>query len=98
MLYALRTQTWAALRAQGIRTPEVAAWQRVPPPPATLAGSNTTRLAYTYIMNVYNVPAYQQARQPPCPQHLVLCQSHQAPHCPLDDSIHRLDDFVMMPL
>lgn len=53
-------QTWAALRAQGIRTPEVAAWQRVPLPPATLATTNKAKVAYTYVLKVYNEPAYQQ--------------------------------------
>ena len=54
-------QTWAALRAKGIRTPDVAAWQRVPVAWQKYSAANRARTSYPYVMNVYNAPAYSQA-------------------------------------
>lgn len=53
-------QTWADLRAKGIRTPEVAAWQRVPVAGQRFSAQNRARAIYPYVMNVYNAPAYSQ--------------------------------------
>lgn len=53
-------QVWSALRAQGIRTPDVAAWQRVPPPPNTPANTDRSTLAYPMVVDLYNAPQFQQ--------------------------------------
>lgn len=58
----LALQTWAALRASGIRTPEVAAWQRVPVAGKSFSASNRAGAIYPYVLNVYNAPAYSQVR------------------------------------
>ena len=60
-LGASSVQTWAGLRAKGIRTPEVAAWQRLPVAGQRYSTKNRARASYPYVMNVYNAPAYSQA-------------------------------------
>lgn len=54
------TQTWAALREQGIRTPEVAAWQRMPAAANRFSDAAKAKAMYPYILNIYNAPAYSQ--------------------------------------
>ncbi len=56
------TQTWAALREQGIRTPEVAAWQRMPAAANRFSDAAKAKAVYPYILNIYNAPAYSQVR------------------------------------
>ena len=65
-------QTWAGLRAKGIRTPDVAAWQRVPVAWQKYSAANRARASYPYVMNVYNAPAYQQASHCPWWQEWAL--------------------------
>ena len=64
-------QTWAALRAQGIKTPQIAAWQRVPAQGVTFSASAKAVAMYPYVLNVYNNPSYAQvlfvaSRMIPC--------------------------------
>lgn len=53
-------EVWSALRAQGTRTPDVAAWQRLPPPPATLGSTTRSNLMYPMILDIYNAPQFQE--------------------------------------
>lgn len=68
---------WAQLRKNGIRTPEVSAWQRVPYEYQKFSQTNRAKAIYPYLLNVYNVPEYQQVSAcSPAP-----AQSLQAPLC-----------------
>ena len=53
-------QEWANLRAQGIKTPEIAAWQRMPPPGFNFNSTNRAKAIYPYVLTVYNDPPFQQ--------------------------------------
>ena len=65
-------QEWAALRAQGIQTPQIAAWQRLPVlPGSTFANTVRTKVMYNYVLNVYRAPQFQDVRTPP-PPFLIL--------------------------
>lgn len=55
-------QVWAGLRAQGIHTPEIAIWQRVPPPSQPFNSTNRAGAIYPYVLNVYNDARFQQVR------------------------------------
>ena len=58
------TQQWTALRAQGVQTPQIAAWQRLPDlPAATYANSDPASSIYSYLLNVYNVAGFQDVRR-----------------------------------
>lgn len=59
-MLAVLAQVWTTLRSQGIPTPEVAAWQRLPIPPKTFATVRRDRQAYAYVLNVYSAPQFQQ--------------------------------------
>ncbi len=61
------TQQWTALRAQGVQTPQIAAWQRLPDlPAATYANSDPASSIYSYLLNVYNVAGFQDVRRSAC--------------------------------
>ncbi len=53
-------QVWADLRAQGIRTPEIAIWQRVPQPSKPFSAANKKAAIYPKVLNVYNDPRFAQ--------------------------------------
>ena len=53
-------QEWANLRAQGIKTPEIAAWQRMPVEGMSFSAANKARAIYPYVLNVYNDPRFSQ--------------------------------------
>jgi hypothetical protein len=53
-------QVWADLRAQGIRTPEIAIWQRVPQAGRPFTAANRARAIYPKALNVYNDPRFSQ--------------------------------------
>ena len=63
--YRLCAQQWTALRGQGVQTPQIAAWQRLPDMPATYANTNAASVIYNYVLNVYKAPSFQDVR---CPQ------------------------------
>ncbi len=63
-LSCLDTQQWTALRAQGVQTPQIAAWQRLPDLPATYANTNAASVLYSYVLNVYSAPSFQDVRRP----------------------------------
>jgi len=73
------TQQWTALRAQGVQTPQIAAWQRLPDlPAATYANSDPASSIYSYLLNVYNVAGFQDVRRSAC-RHVT--QLRCAPSC-----------------
>ena len=45
---------------QGIRTPDIAAWQRFPQAPSTFASTQRSTLVYPRVLAVYNVPQYDR--------------------------------------
>ena len=51
---------WADLRSQGIRTPEIAIWQRVPQAGRPFTAANRARAIYPKVLNVYNDPRFSQ--------------------------------------
>jgi hypothetical protein len=53
-------QEWANLRSQGIKTPEIAAWQRMPVEGSAYNYTNRAKAIYPYVLNVYNDPRFQQ--------------------------------------
>lgn len=53
-------QVWSDLRSKGIKTPEIAIWQRVPTPTNPFNAANRGRAIYPYALNVYNDPRFQQ--------------------------------------
>jgi hypothetical protein len=53
-------QEWANLRAQGIKTPEIAAWQRMPVEGMGFSAANKAKAIYPYVLNVYNDPRFSQ--------------------------------------
>lgn len=55
-------QVWADLRAQGIRTPEIAIWQRVPQAGRPFSAANRAKAIYPKVLNVYNDPRFLQVR------------------------------------
>ena len=57
---ALALQEWANLRAQGIKTPEIAAWQRMPVEGTPVSAANRAKAIYPYVLNVYNDPRFSQ--------------------------------------
>lgn len=59
-------QVWANLRSQGIKTPEIAAWQRMPAEGTPFNSTNKVKAIYPYVLNVYNDARFQQVRVP-CP-------------------------------
>ena len=53
-------QEWTALRAQGIQTPQIAVWQRLPIlPDSTFANTARANAIYNYVLNVYRSAAFQ---------------------------------------
>ena len=65
-------QVWADLRSQGIRTPEIAIWQRVPQPSKPFSAANRATALYPKVLNVYNEPRFSQVcgAQLSCADHL----------------------------
>lgn len=57
---SLHSQVWADLRSQGIKTPEIAAWQRMPMEGTPFNSSNKAKAIYPYLLNVYNDARFQQ--------------------------------------
>ncbi len=55
-------QVWADLRSQGIRTPEIAIWQRVPQAGRPFTAANRARAIYPKVLNVYNDPRFSQVQ------------------------------------
>jgi hypothetical protein len=51
-------QEWSALRASGIQTPDVAVWQLLPATP--FANTAPRTVLYPYMLDLYNVPAYDR--------------------------------------
>lgn len=49
-------EEWSKLRAAGMRTPDVAMWQRLPPLPATPSLDRANMLPY--VLDLYNAPEY----------------------------------------
>lgn len=74
-------QEWTALRLQGIQTPQVTVWQRMPIRPArTFANTRRIDAIYNYVLNVYNSPFLQDVRPPssllPLPFHRIHYNLH----------------------
>ena len=51
---------WADLRSQGIPTPEIAIWQRMPKEGLPFNAANKKAALYPYTLNVYNDPRFSQ--------------------------------------
>jgi hypothetical protein len=91
-------QEWANLRAQGIKTPEIAAWQRMPVEGMGFGAANKARAIYPYVLNVYNDPRFSQViGKPVLPTTTVVlpdCRLHPAmvvrhAGAPLDSHMQR---------
>ncbi len=55
-------QEWTALRKQGLRTPDIAPWQRLPGAPNKLSSATRKTFGYPYVLNVLNTAAYSSVR------------------------------------